>query len=303
MDKDTHDNTTQSFSTIEIMMNYNNNHKKIRKIVFGGLILLLSILLILLFSLPQFHTSNIKITGNTFFSNDDIKELSEINDTSNLFLNAEKSTSTLISNSNDLILSCNVNTDGFTSSINVVETHPIGVISSSVYYSNGIISSEIMNDIDSISLNENRRESIKESYISKHSVAPEIHFPFLDVNSDSIVDACQVIEKIELSSLYKIHGFQFINDNNDSNWSNVVSVLIKVDDKYVLFEKVRSDMLKVCFSEKSFTGYISSIKKSISEGKMSTHEFSYDFDDDKFDVYAFKFIINDNKIRLVEKGK
>lgn len=300
MDKNTNDNTTITFSKIELLMNNHSNHSRVRKIVFGMLILILNILLLLIFFLPQFQTSNMSITGNIFFSKDDIRELSSIKNSSNLFLNSKECSESLIFNSNDLIVSVEINNDGLKASMNVKESYPLIMFEDSIYYSKGVKYDVILNDVESLNLSEERKTILKEKYQSKHDLVPVVHFPFDNVSTDSIKEASLVFDNIDLDSLYSFKSIYFINDNNDSNWSNVISILIEIDDKKILFENVRSDMLNVCFSKENYSNIISSVIGKVNKKEMNTNVFAYG--DEKLNVFTFKFIIKDKSIIVVEKG-
>lgn len=287
--------TTDTFSTISEEMQKALFIRRIKKMISFIFILVLSSLLLLFFTLPAFQARNMKIVGINTFAREDILEFASIDGYHlNLNLNAEKTKEKIISSSQGFILEAEVENNGFISSCYLLEDHLIGKIDDKLYFASGKTMDEMEEKIPLLPLDSKARERIQNKFAErKAALIPQIHFPLSTSYSQAnAFEACDKLSLIPQTFLSYIEGIQFINDSNDSNWSNVVQILMKYEDDYFLVSNLlceNKDKLSKYFSKELLP---SNLKKAVKNFKPAIEKKTFSFQDEEkeYSVYALKAI-------------
>ena len=299
-EKENYCNTSTTFTSMELGMEHRVFILKLRKIICISFISVLVLFLVLFFSLPCFQNRGTFLSGNYLFENSDILTLSGLNKSnSNLFFSSDKAKESLLSSTSGLILDCDFESNGMISNGKIQEDHVVASYDGIKYFSSGKNQTEVKDIILNLNLTDTQKEKINSKFNqSLNSNVPSIHLP-LGVSS-SIENAKIGFAKLSgVSSLVlsTMVGVQFVNDNQDSNWSDVAYVLFKNENQYYLLKNILTDKFSDYVSDNVFPDKVfENIKEVISKKNLQTKTFSFDDDDQSYDVYSFKFIYN------VEKG-
>lgn len=287
--------TTDTFSTISVEIQKALFIRRIKKMISFILILILSSLLILFFTLPAFQASNMKVIGLNTFEREDILQFASIKGYHlNLNLNASKTSEKIISSSHGFILKAEIENNGFTSSCYLLEDHLIGKIDDKIYFASGETMDEMEAKIPLLTLSSSSKERIQNKFNNRKTAhIPQIHFPHsTEYNNANALEACDKLSLIPQTFLSYIEGIQFVNDSNDSNWSNVVQILMQYEDDYFLVSNLlceNKEKLSKYFSKELLpTNLIKAVKNF--KPAIEKRSFSFQNDEREYSVYALKAI-------------
>ena len=291
------DLTTDTFSVLNSKMDRVLFFRKIRRITSLFLIGLLTLFLVLFFTLPVFQTSAMTITGNALFSRDDILSFANVKGYQlNLALDTEKMEGDILSNSHDFILSAKVSNNGFVSSCEILENHMVGKIDEQIYFSSGNKYSEMVSLIDTLPISDASKENVKAGIEERaNKPLPGIYLPNGTVlNDETAKEAATKLSLIPTSFLSYMDGIQFINDHMDANWSNVASVVVTYENDSFLITSL------LCENATKLSRYFTSseiqpqrLKRVIDEyikngKKLKKVDYSFQNDSKVYSVYSLR---------------
>ncbi len=298
--------TNNAFSVMEEGIASRTFARKIRKALSSIMLFLLLVFLILFFTLPCFLTAGMNVQGLVNFSREDVLTMAHLDSyCPNMFLNSQSAKEELCSSSQGLILDCDFQNLGITSSCDVKEDYPVATYKNAIYFSSGFSIQEGKEKISRLPLSDQAKDRIDKnlSFFSSDNL-PAIHFPKGTEDSfENAKEALSLMKGIKVSSLKYIKGIQFINDNEDTNWSNIASLLVKNGEHYYLISGIQtyhfSDYV-ILFGDKLFEN----IEVAIGNAKIQPSSFSFQGEEERFEVYAIDALYNDkeNRIRYVVKG-
>lgn len=302
-------NSSSTLHTQKLLTEEFNRHHKIVKVKnYISLSCLLTCLLtlILITFLPVFHVGNIKISNNYYLTSEDIFTLSKLDKNKhNLFLDCSSSEEKLLSSSNDILESCSFSSNGLVSSLTVKESFPVCVIKDETYFSNGLTKNKMYENISNLALDSSSIQLIKSNYdVACSSNLINIHeSENITFTSEKVCEVSKLFKNCASECFNYIVGVCFVNNNNDSNYSNVAKALIEYNSKYYLLNDLLSVNFAKYFAKDSFINtLLPALDKSCEEKQIQTSEFKFDDDDHVYQVYNVKVIYNTsiNKIYAIE---
>lgn len=299
--------TNNAFSVMEEGIASRTFARKIRKVLSSIMLFLLLLFLVLFFTLPCFLTKGMTVNGLVNFSREDILQMAKVDSyCPNMFLNEQSAKKDLLSSSQGLILDCDFQNLGITSSCDIQEDYPVATYQEEIYFSSGFSLQEGREKLSQLPLSDQAKSKIDANFSSFSSdKLPKIHFPKgVKGSLEEAKEAFSLMKGIKVSSLTYIVGIQFINDNGDTNWSNIASLLVKNQEHYYLVNGVQtyhfSDYV-VYFGDSSFNN----IEAAITNQKIQPSSFSFQGEEEIFKVYEIDALYNDKegRIRYVVKGE
>ena len=298
------DTTTSSFDAIEEVMKSQIRKRRVLRILSSVLFLGISVFLVLFFALPCFQASGMDLSGNLYFSKEDIVSLAELDRyQASLLLDTKKTEDILKKNAGGLLLKAQVESNGLVCDCIVQEDYPVSRFSGTTYFSSGISLDEACKTVESLPLSESRKSQLSLSYHKlSESNLPEIHFPKgTTANLDNAKTAFLTLSGIHPDVLNSMVGIQFVNDNMDSNWSNVATVLFHDDGHYYrvdgfLTDRFSSYLPNDVFPKKAFSfirDYIQMYGDSLEQ-----EEFRFQDSTAAYDAYHFKIVCTNGSYYL-----
>lgn len=299
--------TNNAFSVMEEGIASRTVARKIRKVLSSIMLFLLIVFLILFFTLPCFLTTGMTVNGLVNFSREDILEMAKVDSyCPNMFLNEQSAKKDLLFASQGLIIDCDFQNLGITSSCTIKEDYPVATYQEEIYFSSGFSLQEGREKLSQLPLSDQAKNKIDANFSSfSKKRLPQIYFPKgVKGSLDDAKEAFSLMKGISVSSLSYIVGIQFINDNGDTNWSNIASLLVQNKEHYYLVKGVQtyhfSDYV-LYFGDMLFNN----IEVAILNQKIQPSLFSFQGEDETFKVYEIDALYNDKegRIRYVVKGE
>jgi hypothetical protein len=297
--------TTNTFSTLEDKMSKRLLFRKVKRIVCFFCALFFTTLLILFLSLPVFQVKGMKISGLVNFTKEEILSLADVGeDRLNLMFDSTASSNRVVEVSKGLILECDFENNGVLSSASVVENSPVCSYKGEVYLSSGLSMSNALSTIESLGFTVEQKTQLKDR-MSAHTLEslPSVHLPKSMSDKDDVAHASVTfsnLRDIPYSSLSTIQGIQYINQNADSNYSNVAEFLLRDGTNYYLLKKVLSDYIQPFFSNSTYPDYVfENMRAMVTNKKMETTSYSFQDEEDKtYEVYIFQLVRQDGKLTV-----
>ncbi len=247
------DDTTNTFTAMASEMSAHSVKKTIKNLFCVVIILLSSVLIALLFTLPVFQTSHMTVSGCVNFQANEIVTMANLDGYHlNLLFDVEEGKKTLLENAQGLILDASFSTNGFVSQGSIVEDYPVAKCGEEVYFSSGKQREEIYSSVNHLSLSQEVKNRLIIDYDNEmNGSLPEIHFPTgTEATKENAILAAKRLTGVSLTALKYIHGIQFINEQGDVNWDNVATAIVKYDGEYYQFRNLRSELFSSYFTIK-----------------------------------------------------
>ncbi|MFA6624623.1 MAG: hypothetical protein WCS80_02535 [Bacilli bacterium] len=269
-----------------------------KKVVFSSLLLILSVFIILYFTISSFRFSSLTCSGLYNLQTNDIIAFSKCSESSSLlFIDSQSLTDSTKKNSSSILLNADFNVNPFSASATVIENYPSGILNDVVYCSSGIKSDELIEAVKTNScLSDESKTRISDSIRNEaeKGAVPEIFLPeSLTVDSSTPAEAILPLKGISPAMLDYIKALEYRNKNGDTRWSNVLSLWIE-DEKNNLnfvFDNLLYEWVYSFFSSpKRFTeNLLPAMEKAAKEGKLSKTELVYPDAEEKVDAYQVGF--------------
>lgn len=298
------DTTTTSFDAMEEVMGVQIKKRRIVRLLSSLLFVGICVFLVLFFTLPCFQASGMNLTGNVFFSRENIVSLAGLDHyQASLLLDSKKAEDTLKENARGLLLNATIESNGMVASCKVEEDYPVSRFGGNTYFSSGISLEEADKMVEELPLSDAKKNQLSSSYHKlSQSNLPEIHFPEgTQANIQNAKVAFQTLSGIHPDVLNAMIGVQFINDNMDSNWSNVATVLFVDGGNYYrvdgfLTDRFSSYLPKNVFPDAAFQdirNYIRMCGANLDKG-----EYHFQDSDKTYEAYHFKIVCLDGSYFL-----
>ncbi|GEM_PF-1262957 len=308
--KNSSSNAPGSYLTIDMEMNKRAKKTKNIKAVFGTAIVALLIFVTLYFSLSCFRIKGMQISGLNNLTREDFLKLSGYNENDSLlFFKSEDSGQAAVKNSQGIVLDCKINTNPFVCKAQIVENYPVGTYKGQAYVASGQSYEDFYKSIDNLSLPETNKSLIKSKLSKEEEKAlagsvPTIHLPndTMTMDATSSEQAFSVLKGQEESVLSSLSSIQFLNENNDDRWNNVMDVVIKDDSNYYVIENVLSNKFGNIFSNKKtpLSEIIYRIRLDLRDETNVRNVTTYTFKDDKTSISCFEYEVYFTKDNLID---
>ena len=286
-----------SYLTIDLEMSRRKKRNRSRKTFFSVALGLVSLWVLLYFTLSFFQVSNMSISGLTNLTKEDYFQLSGYSENQSLlFFSPDVSNETAVKNSSGLLLDCLVTSNPFKSKSYVHENHPVGSYQGKVYTANGKLASDLISDVKSNQVlpesNKARIVSSLEAQQDNQDSLPSIHLENATATMDESHQgkAFSVLAGCRSSLLSQIDSIQYRDDSSDGTFSNVMDVVIEgTDSELLVIKNVLYDYFDLIFdnSKQPLKHNIEMLEQTINSKKIALGSYTYLDDSSSINAYLF----------------